>query len=118
MISLAYIILSTYHSIYVSTYNTFETHITAWAIGFYHFLAQFKHSCFALVKDAFCKVGGAANIQIDRKLLQYVKNAHSKSKDEERKKQEEEEQLNKIKQSQLKENEERVKAEQLQTQKQ
>ena len=91
--------------------HIFEMQITAWAIGFYHFLTQFKHFRFALVKDAIYKVGGAANIPIDRKLLQYVKNEDSKSKDEERKKQEEEEQLNKIKQKQKqqKENEERVK---------
>ena len=49
------------------------------------------------VKDAICKVDGAKNVPINKRILQYVKNAQAKSTEAARKAQEESERLQKLK---------------------
>ena len=51
-----------------------------------------------LVKDAMCKVGGAKNVPINKRILQCVKNAHAKATEDVWKAQEESEWLQKLKQ--------------------
>ena len=48
--------------------------------------------CFLLsVKDSIVKVGGAKNVPINKRILQYVKNAHAKATGPAQKAQEESE---------------------------
>ena len=46
---------------------------------------------FLSVKDAICKVGEAKNVPINKRIPQYVKNAHAKAAEAARKAQEESE---------------------------